>query len=76
MKTGWFRAWGWMYRPVSWQGVLISLVTFLFCVQIFLVVDRQSHSVSDTLYGIFPYIVPALIILYWIASKTAAENPS
>lgn len=28
-------------------------------VQVFLAVDRSSHSVSDTLCGIFPYIVPS-----------------
>jgi hypothetical protein len=35
----------------------------VFCVQVFVAVDRQSHSVSDTLYGVFPYVVPALILL-------------
>jgi hypothetical protein len=28
--------------------------------------------VSDTLYGIFPYVVPCLTILYWVASKTSS----
>ena len=71
MKTGWFRPWGRMYRPVSWQGVLVVLFALAFCLQVFLAVDRQSHSVSDTLYGIFPYVVPSLIVLNWIASKTS-----
>jgi len=38
---------------------------------VFVAVDRHSHSASDTLYGIFPYVVPCLIVLYWIASKTS-----
>lgn len=38
---------------------------------IVLAVDRHSHSVSDTLYGVFPYVVPTLILLNWVASKTA-----
>jgi hypothetical protein len=29
--------------------------------------------VSDTLYGIFPYIVPTLMLLYWVASKTSKD---
>jgi hypothetical protein len=73
MKLKWFKPWGWIYRPISWQGVLIVLLTLAFCVQVFLAVDRQSHSVSDTLYGIFPYIVPTLILLDWFASKTSAD---
>lgn len=67
----WFIAWGWIYRPTSWQGVTIVLLAVVFCVQVFVAVDAHSHSVSDTLYGIFPFIVPALIVLNWIASKTS-----
>jgi hypothetical protein len=71
MTRRWFRPWGWIYRPVSWVGVLLVLVGGGFCVQVFVAVDRQSHSVSDTLYGVFPYVVPALMLLYWVASKTS-----
>jgi len=70
MKLRWFKPWGWIYYPTSWQGGLIVLLTLAFCVQVFLAVDRQSHSVSDTLYGIFPYVVPALMLLNWVATKT------
>jgi len=30
-------------------------------------------AVSDTLYGIFPYWIPALGILNWIASRTSEK---
>ncbi len=70
----WFAPWGWIYRPVSVEGVLLVLVALAFCVQVFLAVDRQSHSVSDTLYGIFPFVVPALIVLNWIAGKTSGSG--
>jgi hypothetical protein len=73
MKRGWFRPWGWIYRPASWQGIVVVLLALAFCLQVFLAVDRQSHSVSDTLYGIFPYVVPSMIVLNWIASKTSAS---
>jgi len=46
----------------------------VFCAQVFLAVDRHSHSVSDTLYGVFPYIVPCLVLLNWIASKTSSGS--
>jgi len=74
MKFKWFKPWGWIYRPVSWQGVFIVLLALAFCVQVFIAVDRQSHSVSDTLYGIFPYGVPCLMLLNWFASKTSYEE--
>jgi hypothetical protein len=73
MKHGaWFKPWGWIYRPISWQGFASCLVALAFCAQVFIAVDRQSHSVSDTLYGIFPYVIPCLMILYWLASKTSS----
>ncbi len=71
MRYHWFVPWGWIYRPVTWQAVGLVIVTLLFCVQVFLAVDRHSHSATDTLYGIFPYVVPALILLNWVASKTS-----
>jgi len=73
MKKPWFREWGWLYYPISWQGVVLVLLVLAFCVQVFLAVDSRSHSVSDTFYGIFPYIVPSFLVLVWIASKTSQE---
>lgn len=69
----WFKPWGWIYRPSSWQGVIVVALVLAFCVQVFLAVDSRSHSVSDTLYGVFPYIVPSLLVLNWIADKTSEK---
>ena len=74
MKMRWFREWGLIYYPVSWQGFLLTLLVLAFCVQIFIAVDGHSHSVSDTLYGVFPYIVPSILVLFFIASKTCQGN--
>lgn len=71
MRRRWFVSWGWIYRPASSQGFVLVLLVAIFCIQAFLAVDRHSHSVSDTLYGVFPFVVPALILLYWVASKTS-----
>jgi hypothetical protein len=73
MKEPWFRPWGWIYLPIAWQGWVAVVLTLLFCVQVFVAVDRHSHSVSDTLYGIFPFVVPAVGILGWIASKSSRK---
>jgi hypothetical protein len=69
----WFVPWGWVYRPVSWQGHALVLIAAAFSVQVFVVVDSHSHSVSDTLYGIFPFVVPCLMVLYWVAAKTGGR---
>ncbi len=75
MKRAWFRTWGWVYRPIAVQGWLVVLLASLFCINVFLAVDRHSHSVSDTIYGIFPYVVPAFGIVGWIASRTTGDAP-
>lgn len=72
-KPVWFKPWGWIYRPVSAIGGLLVLLCAVFCVQVFLQVDHYSRSVSDTFYGVFPYVVPGLMLLNWIASKTSAD---
>ena len=74
MHSLWFKPFGWLYRPVSWQGVIVTLLALAFCVQVFMAVDRQSHSVSDTLYGVYPFIVPTLLLLNWVATKTSQPN--
>ena len=74
MSRTWFTPWGWIYRPASWQGVGLVVLALAFCVQVFLAVDRHSHSASDTLYGVFPFVVPTVILLNWIASKTSGSG--
>jgi hypothetical protein len=74
MKNIWFKNWGWIYRPVSWQGWFLTFFALVFCIQVFIAVDRNSHSVSDTLYGIFPFVVPTFLLLVWIASRTTGGN--
>lgn len=71
MRLHWFTSWGWIHRPTSWQGVALVLAAAVFCVQVFVAVDRHSHSASDTLYGIFPYVVPCVILLEWVAGKAS-----
>jgi hypothetical protein len=73
MKNPWFQSWGWIYRPIAWPGWSLVILALAFVAQVFVAVDRHSHSVSDTLYGIFPYWVPAFGILNWVASKTSGK---
>lgn len=72
----WFKKTGWFYIPVNISGTLIYLATIALCANTFWAIDRNSHSVTDTLYGIFPFWVGALTILFWIASNTSEKNIS
>ena len=71
MKTQWFKRLGWFYVPVSLPGVIISLAALAFCVQVFLAIDHKSHSVSDTLYNIFPFFAGTFLLFDWIAGRTS-----
>ena len=70
----WFKPAGILFRPASAIGWLITLLTIAFCVQVFLFVDGHSHSVTDTLYGIFPFWGPALLALAWVADRTGGHH--
>jgi hypothetical protein len=74
MDRSWFKPWGWVYRPASWQAAVLVALATVFCLQVFVAVDRHSHSVSDTPYGVFPYVVPCLMLLNWVASKTSGAG--
>lgn len=73
MKNAWFKRFGWFYLPVSVPGTLITMMALTFCVQVFLAVDRHSHSVSDTLYGVFPFFSCAFLLFDWIAGRTSCK---
>ncbi len=74
MKTNCFKKAGWIYVPISIIGYVISMLTIAFCVNVFIAIDSHSHSVSDTLYGFFPYFVSACTILFWIAANTSLKS--
>jgi len=71
MKKPWFKQIGWFLLPVSVPGAIIALAALAFCTQVFLAADRHSHSVSDTLYGVFPFFACAFLLFDWIAGKTS-----
>ena len=76
MKVPWFRSWGSLYLPVSPLGFVATLLPLAFAVNVFVAIDRHSHSASDTLYGVFPFWVPTFLFWTWLASKTSAVKES
>jgi hypothetical protein len=70
----WFKPLGIVFVPVSGMGWAVSLLALAFCTQVFFAVDHQSNSVSDTLYGVFPFWAPTLLGLAWIADRTGGSS--
>ena len=73
MKTIWFKRFGWFHLPASVPGAILCLLAALFCFTVFVAVDRHSHSVSDTLYGVFPFFVCTFLLLDWIGDRTSEK---
>jgi hypothetical protein len=71
MKIKWFNRLGWFYVPISFPGAIVCLLALLFSATVFRAVDRHSHSVSDTLYGVFPFFVCVFLLVDWIAGRTS-----
>ena len=71
MKHGWFKRIGWLHLPISIPGAVVSLVAAGFCINVFLAIDRHSHSASDTLYGVFPFFACTFLLVDWIARSTS-----
>lgn len=75
-KKIWFKAklYGWGWYPVSWQGWGITLAYILFLARTFVLADKESHSVSDTLIRVAgPFIVVSLMFLFFC--YTRGERP-
>lgn len=74
MKSQWFKRVGWFHVPVSAMGVLAAFAVFAFCVNVFVAIDRHSHSVSDTLYHVFPFFACSFLLFDWLARNTAGSE--
>jgi hypothetical protein len=74
MSAKWFSRLGWFYIPSSFPGTIIALLAVLFCATVFVAVDRHAHSVSDTLYGIFPFFACAFLLVDWMGTRTCGTT--
>ena len=74
MRIAWFKRTGWFYLPVSVPGAIITLAALAFCGQVFVAIDRHSHSASDTLYSVFPFFACAFLLFDWIAGRTSEKK--
>jgi len=74
MNAPWFERTAWLPRPLSWQGWAVLALCAGLMLAVFEFVDRRSHSVSDTLYGIVPFWVAIPLLYRWVAGKLSAAN--
>lgn len=70
----WFKSAGMAFMPMSLAGWVLTAAAVAFCAQVFWAIDRHSHSVTDTLYGVFPFWAPTLLGLAWIADRTGGRD--
>jgi hypothetical protein len=66
----WFRKTRFVHIPASLPAYLIYIVAVGFLLSVFMAVDRNSHSASDTLYGVFPFVASVFLLIEWVAEKT------
>ncbi len=72
----WFRRVGWLQVPVLVPGWLATAAALVFCTYLMVAIDRGSHSLSDTPYGLFPYAVSAFLLWDWLAQRTCGTAGS
>ena len=73
----WFKRklYGWGWTPARWQGWVVLLVYVVSILKISLIVDYTSHSVSDTLIGMFvPFILLTALLFYICYKKGEAPR--
>ena len=73
MNLRWFRLKGMVFLPASFIGWIISLASITYAIYAFIDIDRQSHSVSDTLTGFLFILIIISAIYTVIAFLTCRE---
>jgi hypothetical protein len=58
-----------IHIPVGVGGYVIDTLAILFLATVVVAADRNSHSVSDMFYAIFPYIGTTFLLREWLAHK-------
>jgi hypothetical protein len=76
MDRKWFHELGLLHIPVSLTGWTLTLLTGFIAVRTFLMVDRYSHSASDTLIGAVPIVAVLFLLLWLVAARSARAGNS
>lgn len=75
-KKYWFKAkeYGWGWTPANWKGWLVLFFWLFLNIWFFFKIDKNSHSISDTMIGLFPAFLISTILLIVICIKKG-EKP-
>ena len=74
MVDAWFAPFGWLHRPRSVAGWIVTLAALAYIVQVFIAVDAHAHSVSDTLYAVYPHWGVTFLGWEWLAARTSSAQ--
>jgi hypothetical protein len=81
MENPWFKRKGTLYIPTSTVGWLFLILLLSYWVYSFIAIQRQSHSLKDTLinfgfnalFGFFVYQLIAYISIKWFKNSAAKK---
>jgi hypothetical protein len=59
------------YRAAAPAALVLALPAAIFAATVFVAIDRHSHSVSDTLYGIYPFWGTTFLLWDWLVRRLA-----
>ncbi|MGZ3172360.1 MAG: hypothetical protein ACXWJC_04645 [Croceibacterium sp.] len=59
------------YREAAPAALLLALPAAIFAATCFIAIGRHSHSVSDTLYGIYPFWGTTFLLWDWLVRRLA-----
>lgn len=59
------------YRRAGLCASLLAVPALLFAANVAVAIDRDAHSVSDTLYGIFPFWAATFLGWDWLVRRAA-----
>lgn len=68
-KGAWFIKVRGSYLPCNIWGALTYIPMIAFLITVTATVTKDAHSVSDALYGMFPYFVCTAVVMHWIAAN-------
>ena len=69
----WFRRIGWLQVLRHIAGWVVLILAFALFANVFWAIDRQSHWVSDTFYGVFPYFAAVFLSYEWIGARSSGD---
>jgi hypothetical protein len=58
-----------VHLPTAPGGYAVDILAVLFVATVVMAANRNSHSVSDMFYTIYPYAATTFLLREWLAAK-------